>query len=116
MHKFAVDLAKPIARDDRVHIEYVPTQVVTEYFRTVFRDQRGSVDGIRYASSRHRDHSSVVLFAAQQDVRLEDGKNSSYSANDPWLRLVRSQRHEVTEADLDRWNREPKPPSPDLYV
>ena len=29
LRKFADDISKPIARDDRIHVEYVPTQVVT---------------------------------------------------------------------------------------
>lgn len=38
---FAEDIAKPIARDGREHIEYVPTQIVTEYLRRVFRGADG---------------------------------------------------------------------------
>jgi hypothetical protein len=30
LHDFAADLAKPIEKDGREHIEYVPTQIVTE--------------------------------------------------------------------------------------
>jgi hypothetical protein len=114
LQMFAVDLAKPIARDDRVHIEYVPTQVVTEFIRTEFNDDRGNIDGLRYGSSRHLDHSSLVLFASQQDVHLEDGKNDYFAK--PWLRLVDTHRHEITQADLDRWEDEPKPPSPENFI
>ena len=32
--KLSREISRPIARDDRVHIEYLPTQVVTEYLRT----------------------------------------------------------------------------------
>src|SRR5262249_27106744 len=31
LHWISRVISRPIARDDRVHIEYVPTQVVTEY-------------------------------------------------------------------------------------
>ena len=34
LHRLADDISRPIERDDRVHIEYVPTQVVTEFLRT----------------------------------------------------------------------------------
>lgn len=40
LHEFATDLGKPIAIDDRVHIEYVPTQVISEYLRVVLRWSR----------------------------------------------------------------------------
>jgi hypothetical protein len=115
LHMFTTDLAKPRARDDRVHIEYVPTQVVTEFFRTMFKDHQGSIDGIRYASSRHLSNLSVVLFASREDVYLEEGQNS-YLRNSPWLRLLGSQRYEITLDELDNWDREPKPPSPDDFV
>jgi len=32
LHHIAREISRPIARDDRVHVEYVPTQVVTEFF------------------------------------------------------------------------------------
>lgn len=47
LHSFSHDMAQPIAHDGREHIEYVPTQIVTEYFRRVFRDDHGNaIDGI----------------------------------------------------------------------
>ncbi len=33
LRNFSRELALPIARDDRIHVEYIPTQVVTEFFR-----------------------------------------------------------------------------------
>ena len=63
LHAFVVDLAKPIARDGREHFEYVPTQIVTEYFRRVFRGP-GNVnpDGLIYRSARHPGGNAIVLF------------------------------------------------------
>ncbi len=53
LRPFADDISRPIAHDGREHIEYVPTQEVTEYFRQAFRDVDGQpLDGIAYASSR----------------------------------------------------------------
>ena len=49
LHAFAHDIVKPIARDGREHIEYVPTQIVTEYFRRVFRDAE---DRARFSGNR----------------------------------------------------------------
>lgn len=61
---FIDDFSKPIARDDRSHIEYVPTQVVTEYFRHIFRSNKNEkLDGIIYPSSKNKGHPSVVIFA-----------------------------------------------------
>ena len=52
LHHVSREISKPIARDDRVHVEYVPTQVVTEYVRSAVRIKGRPVEGIRYASSR----------------------------------------------------------------
>lgn len=68
LHRFADDVSKPIARDGREHIEYVPTQIVTEYFRRVFRtDAKETLDGIVYRSSRHDADRAVVLFAENEN-------------------------------------------------
>lgn len=53
------DLTKPIARDGKVHIDYVPTQIVTEFFRYMLRKK---VDGIIYPSSKDGGKNALVLF------------------------------------------------------
>jgi hypothetical protein len=63
MAEFVNDFSKPIERGNKAHAEYVPTQVVTEYFRHVFRTKEGGkVDGVIYASSK-TGRSAVVIFA-----------------------------------------------------
>jgi hypothetical protein len=53
LHDFAEEVCRPIARDGREHFEYVPAQVVAEYFRRVFEDNTGnSVEGILYDGSQ----------------------------------------------------------------
>lgn len=63
LHHFQRDLVQPISRDGYEHIEYVPTQIVTEYIRHVFRtkDQK-SLDGILYRSSKQSNGIACVLF------------------------------------------------------
>jgi len=62
LYAFEADFVKPIARDGMEHVEYVPTQVVTDYFRQRFRTESGdSIDGIVYRSSR-TSAPAVVLF------------------------------------------------------
>lgn len=75
--EFMQDFTKPISRDDRSHIEYVPTQVVTEYFRHIFRtDENVKLDGIIYPSSKSSGNTAMVLFASSEQC-VE--KASSYS-------------------------------------
>lgn len=67
LHSFANDISQPIARDGHEHIEYVPTQIVTEYFRRIFRTKNDlPLDGIVYRSSRNPDGRAFVLFCENQ--------------------------------------------------
>lgn len=74
LHDFSAAISQPIAGDEREHIEYVPTQVVTDYFRRIFRNDDGSsVDGLLYRSSRRSGGECCVLFVANAEcVDLED--------------------------------------------
>ena len=85
LHHVAGEMSRRIERDDRVHIEYVPTQVVTEFIRAKVIWGESKVDGIRYASSVNEGHVSYVFFADQSNVV---GTPASGVADDGWLRLV----------------------------
>ena len=50
MHAFAENIARPVGRDDRIHIKYIPSQVITEYIRDSEFDC-SAVDGIRYPAT-----------------------------------------------------------------
>jgi RES domain len=69
LHGISREISRPIARDDRVHIEYVPTQVVTEYVRTAVKIDGQPSDGIRYQSSRSK----------AQTARLDSARPQGYS-------------------------------------
>jgi hypothetical protein len=60
---FANAIAEPYVRDERIHIEYVPTQVVTEWLRTRFDAQHDQpVMGVLYKSSRLPGGVNAALF------------------------------------------------------
>lgn len=83
---FAKEVSKPIHHDGREHIEYVPTQVVTEYFRLVARiGDAVPVDGIQYKSSRKPDGQCCVLFLKNDDC-INDGDDETGKT----LKLVNS--------------------------
>lgn len=99
------DISRPIARDDRVHVEYVPTQVVTEYVRAVVRVGGQSVDGIRYTSSRLHAKTAMVLFADQSNLVLEEGERPGFYRTDGrWLRLEAAESVEVSAQDIENWS------------
>jgi hypothetical protein len=72
----------PVVGDLFEHVEYVPTQIVTEFFRHAFREHDGSaIDGIRYPSSKNRGGANVVLFTSSSGcVDATDGWRERRSA------------------------------------
>jgi hypothetical protein len=78
MRQFRDDLTLPISRDGREHIEYVPTQVFTEFvlYELELDGVRG-FDGILYPSSRN-SAECCVIFADHADCLDHD---------EPFLRL-----------------------------
>lgn len=66
--QFERDFTKPVARDGMEHVEYIPTQFVTEYFRRKFRmEGNKTLDGIIYRSSRKGGTVACVLFFDSSD-------------------------------------------------
>lgn len=63
MHSFVSDLSKPVIKDNLEHIEYVPTQIFTEYLRYLYTDdEREFLNGIIYPSAANPNGVSCVLF------------------------------------------------------
>lgn len=88
LHDFAREVSKPIEKDGREHIEYVPTQVFTEYFRHIYRDSAGkNVQGILYRSARKEGSTACVLFLENQHCC--DALKGDESDKEKWLRLIR---------------------------
>ena len=68
MRSFIDDFQRPVARggNDK-HYEYVPTQIVTEFFKSPPDDDLPSVDAIRYRSAR-TNGICWAIFAKDPDV------------------------------------------------
>ncbi|WP_186322099.1 RES domain-containing protein [Curtobacterium pusillum] len=64
LEEFQQAISRPIVPDGRQHIDYVPTQVVAEFFR---RAVNPPLDGIVFASA-HTGNSNCVIFATDQNV------------------------------------------------
>lgn len=67
LHCLVDDLSKPVVKDGCTHAEYVPTQIVTEYFRYLYAievDSERSIGGMVYPSVRFpQGGKNTVLFA-----------------------------------------------------
>ena len=103
MHAFAREIARPVDRTDRIHIEYIPSQVVTEFIRDA-QIYGSAVDGIRYPSTLDADGRNLVLFATQDDLMEPDGtpvSQQDYPPPAPWIRLIDAHLVEVPADEPD---------------
>lgn len=88
LHDFVSDLSKPVKRDGREHIEYVPTQIVTEYFRHAFNPgSNREMRGLYYPSSRVKMGIACVLFFDQENCGAKPKSKWVWSKPEQWLRL-----------------------------
>lgn len=73
-HSWYGDISAHVERDNQIHIEYVPTQVVSEYLRHLFRDADGApVAGLAWEWARRSGARNVVLFL-DRDRCVEPGE------------------------------------------
>lgn len=74
LHEFAADLTKPVSLDGREHIDYVPTQIVTEYLRMVAEPR---FHGVKVNSAQRPGGTNTVVFcdgdwcADEDDVKTD---------------------------------------------
>ncbi|WP_294329207.1 HEPN-associated N-terminal domain-containing protein [uncultured Sphingomonas sp.] len=83
MHEFIGDFKKPIDRQAGPHLEYLPTQVITEYFRTIASAEKKPIEGLAYSSTKD-GKPAIVLFAENRDVQ---GGEEVLGEEEPWLRM-----------------------------
>lgn len=87
LQEFVSELSRPIAPGDE-HIEYVPTQIMTEFFLRVYETAgsgRPRIDGIRYPSAARPGGVSVVLDVPHE--RCVDTAPVAGAAGSPFLVL-----------------------------
>ncbi len=85
---FIRDICATVNKDGLEHIEYIPTQVVSEYLRTIFRTNTGErLDGIRFVSSIN-GNNNLVLFESSIDCYSE-GKNQILSLEDVMVKKIK---------------------------
>jgi hypothetical protein len=86
LREFVGDVTKPIEKDGREHTEYVPTQIVTEFFRHKYRGSDGkSVQGILYPSAKLDGGRNCVLFCDSENCC--DAAPADPKKDGKWLRL-----------------------------
>ena len=110
IHHIADSISRPIARDDRVHISYVPTQVVTEYIRDHVHWNNLPIDGICYSSAVYPGHNSYVLFANQENIVIPENEtlDSFWPApdKDRWIKLLSRKTYKLSARKLEGWKKD----------
>ena len=69
---FAADISLPVSKDSLEHIQYAPTQVISEYFAQVFAPDGPDfpkLDGLKFRSAKCFDGKNLVLFPQNRDSR-----------------------------------------------
>jgi hypothetical protein len=83
LREFVKSISAPVVHDGGEHIEYVPTQILTEHFRKEVAALDGSpLDGIVYPSARRRGGKSLVVFRSRDDL-----DPATLSGQEPLLKL-----------------------------
>jgi hypothetical protein len=69
LEQFVQSITQPVQHDGREHAEYVPSQIVTEYFRHRYRfEDSRQLNGIVYPSAQRKAGRSAAIFASQDDL------------------------------------------------
>ncbi len=63
--RFTEEISKPLMENDLDHLDYLPSQIVTEYLKVMCRYQGSSIDGIIYKSAQG-DGKCIVLFVENE--------------------------------------------------
>jgi RES domain-containing protein len=67
LYDFVNEISKPVQKDGREHLDYIPSQVVCQYFAKVFRTEKEMpVDGLAYPSAILPGGINIVLFPSRQ--------------------------------------------------
>ena len=91
---FADLIIQPVPRNDRTQVDYIPSQVFTEFLRD-FPFEGGPLDGVSYRSATGEDGLNVVLFATPDDV-VDGSEEPEYGPpHARWLQLVAVEQREA---------------------
>ncbi len=79
LNHFVLELSKPIEKDWGENIDYVPTQIVTEYLKYKCLDRRDKrIKGILYPSSRRNGISCTLFIRHNHCVNIGDDTTKVY--------------------------------------
>lgn len=65
LHRFQREISKRVSKDGREHIEYIPTQIVSEFFRHRFLINNQPLNGIVFPSAKNNQGKNIALFVSK---------------------------------------------------
>jgi hypothetical protein len=87
LHHFAEDVSEPFSPDKSEHIEYAPTQIVSEYLRQRLQGSQGEpIQGLLYRSAKEEGSTNLALFMRSEEV--EGVPQEHWRKWEPILRLM----------------------------
>ena len=89
LHGFAQEISEPVPKDDTQNMQYIPTQILTEYFRYFMTDSHGNkLDGICYRSAKNPSGKNYALFFNRADFKDIESSDSVQTSQNPMFELV----------------------------
>ncbi|MEX7642517.1 HEPN-associated N-terminal domain-containing protein [Stenotrophomonas maltophilia] len=77
---FVRAITRPIEKDGREHIDYVPSQIVCEYLAQSFTPEDGkAIDGIIFPSAAHGGGKNLVIFPSGKYFETDRFKSISFA-------------------------------------
>jgi hypothetical protein len=97
LRHFTQEVSRPFQPDAEIHIEYTPTQVVSEFVRHRLTDAKNNaVRGLVYESSKRPETRNLTLFITSRDMKGVETKD--WLKKEPVLRLVSVEEIIATQA------------------
>ncbi len=82
LRQFKNDISQPVAKSKTEHIDYIPTQIMTEYFRHIYRTpDNHSLMGIRYPSAHTGKPCYVMFWGHEEDKDINPDVLSNWCLN-----------------------------------
>jgi RES domain-containing protein len=98
LNRFISAISVPVRKDGGEHIDYAPSQVVSEFFAKVFRSSLGEqIHGMVYPSAVQPGGRNIVLFPPQDLsefsslVKFQSGATVTYETWPDFIRAVKIQ-------------------------
>lgn len=91
LRNFVKSISQPVRKDGQEHLDYVPSQVVSEYFAVVMRaPKRRTIDGLLYPSAVRPGGKNLVLFPTDRSPEIRFDQIAFMDAEEIELREWRA--------------------------